>query len=212
VTWAPCCPRRALAVDDSRGRALELAAAVKQQISDTAASVKQHALATASRVDPTPLGGARPGTAATLIVGCLAVGGGGAAYCVDQGINPIDAVRGFDQRAELDRREEAKAPLEPKLPLGAEELPAAEPGEAKLGEGTKLDEAPQAVRKLEPSAPSAPSGSPAPPRQSAPSAQSTRPGEFDPAGSSAGGPGDAAPVEPSAPAPAPSGGGGEFGP
>lgn len=64
----------------------------KHQLSDAGSQAKQHAAASYYRtVDPTPLSGIRPGAAATVIASCLALGGGGA-YCVERGVNPITSV------------------------------------------------------------------------------------------------------------------------
>lgn len=81
-------------------------ARAKQQLADTAtalrngaadggAQLKQQAGATYYRaLDPTPLAGVRPGAAATVIAGCLAIGGG-ATYCAQQGLDPLDAATGL---------------------------------------------------------------------------------------------------------------------
>jgi len=45
-------------------------------------------------VDPTPITGARPGTAVAVIASCVAIGGGAAA-CVEQGIDPLGAAKGL---------------------------------------------------------------------------------------------------------------------
>jgi RNA polymerase sigma factor (sigma-70 family) len=76
------------------GRALEKASAtaaqVKQQLADLAGHAKQQAATSYTRaVEYTPLASVRPGAAAGVVAGCLALGGGAAGYCVDQGVNPI---------------------------------------------------------------------------------------------------------------------------
>jgi RNA polymerase sigma factor (sigma-70 family) len=71
-------------------------ASVKQQILDGGAQLKQQAMATYYRaVDPTPLAAARPGTFATVVASCIAIGGGTATYCVEKGVNPIGAAKGL---------------------------------------------------------------------------------------------------------------------
>jgi RNA polymerase sigma factor (sigma-70 family) len=66
---------------------------LKQHVLDGSAQLKQHAAATSSRVfDPTPMAGAKPGTAAAVIASCVAIGGGAAA-CVEQGVDPLGAAR-----------------------------------------------------------------------------------------------------------------------
>ena len=64
-------------------------AQVKQQLVDAGSQAKQHAAASYTRaVEYTPLASARPGAAAAAIAGCLALGGGAAGYCVEQGRRP----------------------------------------------------------------------------------------------------------------------------
>lgn len=203
-------PAPALAGQESRARVFEIASTFKQQLADTATSAKQHVAGGAARVDPTPLSGARPGAVATLVAGCVALGGGGAAVCVDQGINPLDAIPGVRGEAQADKPLEAKAAGEPKLPLAPVEVEAPAPKQAELEGGD------DAARKLAPRvAPSAPATAPrAPARNAAPKAPAAAPGEFDlqSPGTPSGDPGGAVPVQPSAPAPPAGGGGGEFGP
>jgi hypothetical protein len=80
-------------VADSAGEKLS---ALKQQVLDGGAQVKQHAAATYYRaVDPTPLAAARPGTAAAVIASCIAIGGGAATYCVHEGVDPLGAAQGL---------------------------------------------------------------------------------------------------------------------
>jgi RNA polymerase sigma factor (sigma-70 family) len=63
---------------------------LKQQLADVAGHAKQHAAASYARaVEYTPLASLRPGAAAGAIAGCLALGGGAAGYCLDQGVNPV---------------------------------------------------------------------------------------------------------------------------
>src|SRR4029453_15807985 len=53
---------------------------------------EQSAAAYYRTVDPTPLAGVRPGAVAAAVAGCLAIGGG-ATYCVQQGADPLTALR-----------------------------------------------------------------------------------------------------------------------
>lgn len=71
----------------------ERLATLKQQVFDGGAQVKQQAANRA--VDPTPLAAARPGTVGAVIASCLAIGGGAATYCVQQGVDPIGAATGL---------------------------------------------------------------------------------------------------------------------
>jgi RNA polymerase sigma factor (sigma-70 family) len=85
--------------------------AVKQQIFDSGAQLKQHAVTGYYRaVDPTPLAAARPGTVAAVLASCVAVGGGAAA-CVERGVNPIGAASGL-----IASSEETASPTEPPGP------------------------------------------------------------------------------------------------
>jgi RNA polymerase sigma factor (sigma-70 family) len=69
-------------------RAAEAASSVKGQLADLIGAAKQHASGAVARVDPSAgnyAAGVRPGTAATVIAGCLALGGG-ATYCAVEGL------------------------------------------------------------------------------------------------------------------------------
>jgi RNA polymerase sigma factor (sigma-70 family) len=95
-------------ITDAAGEKLS---SLKQQVLDGGAQLKQHAAATSSRmVDPTPIAGARPGTAAAVIASCVAIGGGAAA-CVEQGADPLGAAKGLIASAP-----EEKSPEEPTQP------------------------------------------------------------------------------------------------
>jgi RNA polymerase sigma factor (sigma-70 family) len=83
----------------------------KQHVLDGGAQVKQHATATYYRaVDPTPLAAARPGTAAAVIASCIAIGGGAATYCVEQGVDPLGAARGLVTAAPEEQPEQTPPP------------------------------------------------------------------------------------------------------
>ncbi len=73
----------------------ERIATLKQQVLDSGAQVKQQVATTYRAVDPTPLTAARPGTVGAVIASCLAIGGGAATYCVQQGVDPIGAATGL---------------------------------------------------------------------------------------------------------------------
>jgi RNA polymerase sigma factor (sigma-70 family) len=65
-----------------------------QKATESVASLKQQASTAYTRaVDPTPLAAVRPGTVASVVASCIAIGGGAATYCADQGVNPIGAAR-----------------------------------------------------------------------------------------------------------------------
>ena len=78
-----------------RQRASDGTGAAREQVADVTAHAKQQAAAAYYRVvDPTPLAGVRPGAAAAALAGCLAIGGG-ATYCVEQGMDPMRAFSGM---------------------------------------------------------------------------------------------------------------------
>lgn len=83
------------ALSNIRQRASDATDGARDQIAGAAAHAKQQAAAAYYRVvDPTPLAGVRPGAAAATVAGCLAIGGG-ATYCVDQGLSPMRAFSGM---------------------------------------------------------------------------------------------------------------------
>lgn len=91
----------------------ERLAALKQHVLDGGAQLKQHATTTYYRaVDPTPLAAARPGTAAAVIASCIAIGGGAATYCVEQGVDPLGAAKGLIASAP-EETEPTPPPAEP---------------------------------------------------------------------------------------------------
>jgi DNA-directed RNA polymerase specialized sigma24 family protein len=100
-------------LERSLHKCLDCAGSLRQHLVDGGTQVKQQAVVTYTRVaDPTPLAGARPGTAVAVVTGCLAVGGAGA-YCVDKG---IDTLKGKDKpakRAEAKPRKAKKADVAP---------------------------------------------------------------------------------------------------
>jgi RNA polymerase sigma factor (sigma-70 family) len=63
---------------------------IKRHGTDGATQLKQHVSAAYDyrAVDLTALAGVRPGAAAAAVAGCVAIGGG-ATYCVQQGVDPI---------------------------------------------------------------------------------------------------------------------------
>lgn len=100
-------------------KSLDVLGSLKQQAVDVVAQAKQHAASSYYRVvDPTPFAGARPGTAAVIVAGCISLGGG-ATYCVDQGVNPFRAAQNLIAPAKTkDRQPEAQqAQTEPPAPV-----------------------------------------------------------------------------------------------
>lgn len=101
---------------------------LKQHIITGGAQAKQQAAASSYRaVDPTPLAAARPGTAVAVIASCVAIGGGAATYCVEQGVDPLGAAKGLIASTPETKPEETTPP-EPEVPAPAytPEPPAAE--------------------------------------------------------------------------------------
>jgi RNA polymerase sigma factor (sigma-70 family) len=111
---------------------------LRRHILGGGAQVKQQAAAAAAHspnVDPTPLAGSRPGTAAAIVASCLAIGGGAAGYCAQQGVDPLGAAGdliGVGGEGEPTPAAPAPEPSEP-LPAAttpAEEAPVYEPAPA----------------------------------------------------------------------------------
>lgn len=91
-------------------KAADAMAAWKQQATEGAAHLKQNATATYYRaVDPSPLAGARPGTAVAAIASCLAIGGGAATYCVERGVNPVAELGMLIDRGAAEERTKPRA-------------------------------------------------------------------------------------------------------
>lgn len=91
----------------------ERLAAIKQHLLDGGAQVKQHATTLYGRaVDPTPLAAARPGAVGAMVASCIAIGGG-ATYCVEQGVDPLGAARSLIAAAPESEPEPATEPPEP---------------------------------------------------------------------------------------------------
>lgn len=109
---------------------------IKQHLVDGGAQAKQQAAASSYRaVDPTPLAVARPGTVATAVATCILAIGGGATYCVQQGVNPLGAARGLIASSPESEPEPPASPepestgptYTPVEPTETEEAPAPEP-------------------------------------------------------------------------------------
>jgi RNA polymerase sigma factor (sigma-70 family) len=118
-------------IADSAGEKLS---AIKQQVLDGGAQVKQHATATYYRaVDPTPLAAARPGTVGAVIASCFAIGGGAATYCVQAGVDPLGAAQGLiageseSEQATQPEPESTGPAYTPAEPAAEEPEPAPEP-------------------------------------------------------------------------------------
>jgi len=190
---------------------LEWLANAVESLRDAGAGAKQHASALATRLDQASAGTlavSRPGAAATVLAGCLAIGGG-ATYCVVNGVpEPLrgvtDSILG-EEREPAVRAVPAGQPVDPVTsiePARVREQPASE----KAGEKTKKQQQRRSQRQQKKAAASAQvqSSEPAPAPEPAPEPEPVPEEEFGFEGEPA----------PAAPAPAPSSpsGGGEFGP
>lgn len=126
-------------------RSVEALASFKQQVGEAGAQLKQHASTAYYRaVDPTPLAAARPGTVAAVVASCVAVGGGAATYCVEQGMNPLGAASGL-----IASTDEPEAPPPEELPdpapvyTPAEASPESEETPAPESEPPPAEKAPE---------------------------------------------------------------------
>lgn len=180
-------------------RIVDAAGAARAQLGDWAATGKQHATSTYVRAsgDPTPLAGARPGTAVAAIAGCLAVGG--TTYCAVEGVpESLRGPLGIEQREEAPTRQpadprrvrQADLPVEPVAPQTPLPPPAPTP-------------------QTEPAPPPPPQPAPVPAPASEPAAPPPAPAEQN-FGIEQSSPTPTSQPAP-APAPTPASGGGEFG-
>jgi RNA polymerase sigma factor (sigma-70 family) len=178
---------------------------LKQHIVDGGVQAKQQAAASSYRtVDPTPFTAARPGTVASILTGCVLAVGGGATYCVEQGVDPLGAAKGLIASTPETKPEETTPPeSEVPAPVYTPEPPAAE----------EPDPTP------EPAPPPA-SSAPEPKPDLKPAPEPTAEDSFEPDSAYASSEGgteetyeapEAAPVESSEPAPAPAQPGSQFG-
>jgi RNA polymerase sigma factor (sigma-70 family) len=119
------------------GRAGEVISSARRHVLGGATQVKEQAVASgyAGTPDPTPLAGVRPGAVAAVVVGCLAIGGG-ATYCAQQGVNPLNAATGLiagsgeeakDESQPAQQEEAATEPVE--TPVESPVVPVYEPVE-----------------------------------------------------------------------------------
>jgi RNA polymerase sigma factor (sigma-70 family) len=106
------------------GRVEHAIGSARRHLVGGSAQVRQQAsLAGYTRTDPTPLAGIRPGAAAAVVVGCLAIGGG-AGYCVHKGVDPLGPAKNLIAGT-------SEEPKQEPAPSGSEvpEAPAEEPVE-----------------------------------------------------------------------------------
>jgi RNA polymerase sigma factor (sigma-70 family) len=202
------------AADGHGSRVAELFEASRQQLADAIGGAKQQTVAAVVRVEPTPLAGARPGAATAAIVGCLAIGGGAATYCVENSVDPFEGVAGLvqsqpepEQKPEKptpERKAAAEQPPDPPaVPPVAEEAPLSAPQPA-----PEPPAQPQALQQTTPPAPPAPPPPPEPQPEPTPApVEFGEPASAPPAPAAS----EPQPAQPAQPAPAPRGGS-DFGP
>jgi hypothetical protein len=201
--------------DGQGSRLAELFEATRQQLTDGVGSVKQHGAGALARVDPTPLAGARPGAGTAAIVGCLAIGGGAATYCVENSVDPFEGVAGLVQS----RPEPEQKPETPPVKKAAAEQPPDPPAVPPVAEEPPVSPpqtAPEPLAQPEPPQQTTPPAAPPPPPPAPPEAQpepTPAPVEFGEPASAPPAPAASEPQasQPAQPAPAPRGGS-EFGP
>ena len=176
---------------------------VRRHVTETVSHLRDQAAASYSRaVDPTPLAAVRPGAVAAAVAGCLAVGGG-ATYCVEQGVDPIAGIRTIASREQPDRKPKphqrrVRLSQAPTVPIATPTVPA--PTATPTASATPV--AAQPTSEPPPPQPtSTPTPPPAPQEEYEPTAvvSNSAPASSPPASA------------PSKPAPAPAGGPSEFG-
>lgn len=191
-------------ITDAAGEKLS---SLKQQVLEGGAQLKQHAAATSSRlVDPTPIAGARPGTAAAVIASCVAIGGGAAA-CVEQGVDPLGAAKGLIASAPEEKTsEETTQPPPEAESTGPTYTPVETPVEEEPAEPA-AEPSPQPQPTPEPQPKPEPKAEPAPEESFEPASTSSQSSETESESSY-----EATEEAPAPePAPAPASGGSQFG-
>lgn len=190
-------------ITDAAGEKLS---SLKQQVLDGGAQLKQHATTASSRiVDPTPIAGARPGTAAAVIASCVAIGGGAAA-CVQQGVDPLGAATGLIASAPDEKAPDEETAQPP--PESESTGPTYTPVETPVAEEpavTTPEPSPQPTPEPQPKP--EPKAEPAPEESFEPASTSSQSSETESESSYE--PTEEAPAP--VPAPAPANGGSQFG-
>lgn len=101
-------------------RTVEAGAALREQLTDAAGQVKQHAIGVVSRADPASAhyaAGARPGAMAAAVASCVAIGGGAATYCATEGVpdtlKPVLGMERVDSTADRPKAKSREETSEP---------------------------------------------------------------------------------------------------
>jgi RNA polymerase sigma factor (sigma-70 family) len=146
-------------VERSVGRVGDAIGSARRHLLDGGAQMKQQAtMAGVIRsTDPTPLIGARPGAVVAVVAGCLAIGGGAATYCAQQGVDPLGAAQDLigGGQEEQPAKEPAPPPAseEPVTPVETPTAtgPSYEPADETPSTQTKpAGEEPEAKAEAEP--------------------------------------------------------------
>jgi RNA polymerase sigma factor (sigma-70 family) len=128
-------------------KSAEAFSSLKQHVLDGAAQVKQHATTTYLRAaDPMPFAAARPGTVAAVVAGCVAIGGGAATYCVQQGVNPLGAANGLVSSTDEPETPPSDAADEPQPPT----YTPAEPAPSETPRQSEVAKAPEPLPEPKP--------------------------------------------------------------
>jgi RNA polymerase sigma factor (sigma-70 family) len=191
------------AVERGLENAMDVLGQVKQTVLDGGTQLKNQAAASYYRaVDPTPLATVRPGAATAAVATCLGIVGG-ATYCVDNSLNPVE------QLAEVVQEQ----PVEQPEPTPSE--PPSAPPPAATPPATS-ETPPQPVVQAPPPAPAEPPAPAPEPPPPPPPEPTPAPVQFGEPASTPAQPTQAVPppssLTPAEPAPAPAGGSDLYGP
>jgi RNA polymerase sigma factor (sigma-70 family) len=114
-------------VERTVGRVGDAIGSARRHLLDGGAQVKQQATMSGltRSTDPTPLVGARPGAVVAVVAGCLAIGGGAATYCAQQGVDPLGAAQDLIGGSQEEPAKQELAPPASEEPVTPVEMPAA---------------------------------------------------------------------------------------
>lgn len=170
-------------------KSLDSLGSLRQDVADSGAQLKQHASSGYYRLtDLLSLSGARPGATATVVAGCITLGGG-TYTCVEQGINPLTSLPGLGEQAPEQRAtnpppeptttEQAPAPAP--APVAVEPVPpTAEPAPPPPAEPVEPAPQPPPEQSFEPSSPAYSPPAAQPSSTPAPVADGNGSSEFEP--------------------------------
>jgi DNA-directed RNA polymerase specialized sigma24 family protein len=188
----------------------------RRQILGGGAELKQQA-ATGTyprAVDPTPLAGVRPGAVAAVVAGCIAVVGGGATYCAQNGVDPLGAAANLIAGTQESEPPPSPAPTEATEPAAVVPPPTPVTEEA-VSQPTESTQ-PETTYTPQPKSEPEPEPEPAPEPQPEPEPEAS----FEPSAPVTATPGEEVVAEPATesaptvkakPTPAPSGDAPQFG-